>query len=73
MKMSVANYWSHRQIRSAPPPPPASDLSATLQGRRKAVEAVLRAIQQYKTKKGDRCLPRINYFCIANYVQALNP
>ena len=31
-----------------------------------------RVIRQYKIKKGDRCLPRINYFCIVNYAQALN-
>ena len=31
-----------------------------------------RSIRQYKIKKGDRRLPKINYFCIV-YVQALNP
>ena len=30
-----------------------------------------RVIRQYKIKKGDRRLPRINYFCIANMYKHL--
>ena len=51
-KLNYRFLITHRQVRSATPPPPSSVLSATLQGRRKAVEAGLRVIRQYKIKKG---------------------
>ena len=40
--------------------------------RRRMVAARQQVNRQYKIKKGDRRLPKINYFCIA-YVQAPNP
>lgn len=45
-------FYPHRQVRSATPPPPSSVLSATLQGRRKAVEALNQGHPAIQNKKG---------------------
>ena len=42
--------------------PPSLERSGKGGGRR--WKPGIRVIRQYKIKKGDLCLPRINYFCI---------
>ena len=58
------------KIEVQPTPPPCSLVFATLKLASKGEDGEAKYNQQYK--KGDRCLPRIKYFCIA-YVYSFNP